>query len=203
MTNILPRNILGTLAAGVKAVGEGAGDKGKAPPKRRSRRKAGGGPAGAILRAHGKDGPQLIRSRGHRWTEEAEDLFLDCLAASNNATWAAEQCGFSTEAIYKRARRDPAFAERMAAARAQAWGRIDEGLARAAEDFLEGRASDPDRPGPPMTIQDAIAIQKLHRSGQTGEGKRPAWPARPRSLEEMRDSILKKLSAIARKNGLL
>lgn len=162
------------------------------------------GPAGEILRASGKDGPQLVRSRGHRWTEEAEEIFLDSLAASNNASWSAEQCGFSTEAIYARARRDPAFAERMALARAMGHGRVDELLARAAEDFLAGRARDPNSPMPPMTVQDAIAIVKLHRAGQAGEGaRRPAWPARRRSLEEVQASILKKLSAIARKHGLL
>lgn len=179
-------------------------EPGGGPPKRQGRRrKRPRGPAGAILRGHGKDGPQLVRSRGHVWTEEAEEIFLDALAASNNATWAAEQCGFSREAIYKRARRDPGFAERMAAARALAYGRIDEALARAAEDFLAGREPDPDAPIVAMTVQDAIAIQKLHRASQTGSGRRPAWPARPRSLDEMRDSILTKLSAIARKNGLL
>ena len=163
------------------------------------------GPAGAILRSHGKDGPQLIRSRGDRWTEEAEQIFLDSLAASNNATWSAEQAGFSKEAIYRRARRDPVFAEKMAAARAQSAGRIDEALARRAEDFLEGRPPDPDSPIVDMTVQDAIAIVKLYQARRNPEGgvRRPAWPARPRSLEEMRDSILKKLSAIARKNGLL
>lgn len=179
------------------------GERKGAPKRKRRGNKRACGPAGAILRSHGKGGPQLIRSKGHRWTEEAEGIFLDCLAASNNATWAAEQCGFSTEAIYKRARRDPAFAEKMASARAFAWGRIDEGLTRAAEDFLEGRRPDPDSPLAGMTIQDAIAIQKLHRSAQTGEGKRPAWPARPRSLAEVHESILRKFSAIARKHGLL
>jgi hypothetical protein len=91
----------------------------------------------------------------------------------------------------------------MAAARAQSHGRIDESLNRAAEDFLAGRSPAPDSPFPNMTIQDAIAIQKLNRPTQGGEGKRPAWPARPRSLAEVHESILKKLSAIARKNGLL
>lgn len=162
------------------------------------------GPAGSILRSGGKDGPQLIESAGHRWTEEAEDIFLDCLAASNNARWSAAQCGFSTAAIYARARRDPGLAERMAAARSLGYARVDGLLARAAEDFLAGNAPDPDSPLPPMTVQDAIAILKLHRSSQTGEGgRRPAWPARPRSLDEVHASILKKLSAIARKRGLL
>jgi len=170
---------------------------------RRSKRPT--GPAGAILRSHGKDGPQLLRSRGHRWTEEAEEIFLDRLAASNNATWAAEQSGFSREAIYRRARRDPVFAEKMEAARAQSHGRIDEALARRAEDFLEGRPPDPDSPIVAMTVQDAIAIVKLYRARRDPEavGRRPAWPARPRSLAEVHESILRKLSAIARKNGLL
>jgi hypothetical protein len=169
--------------------------------QRRSKRPT--GPAGAILRSHGKDGPQLIRSRGDRWTDEAEEIFLDSLAASNNVTWSAEQCGFSREAIYARARRDPSLAEKMAAARALSHGRIEEGLNREAEDFLAGKPPDPDRPGPPMTIQDAIAILKLNRQGQGAEGRRPAWPARRRTLGEVHESILAKLSALARKNGRL
>ena len=177
----------------------------RAGGRSRKRREGPAGPAGAILRAHGKDGPQLIRSSGHVWTEEAEGIFLDCLAASNNATWSAKQCGFSKEGIYSRARRDPVFAEKMAAARAQSVGRIDEALARRAEDFLEGRPPDPDSPIVDMTVQDAIAILKLYRARQNPEGgaHRPAWPARPRCLDEVRDSILKKLSAIARKRGLI
>jgi hypothetical protein len=169
------------------------------------RRKA--APRGKCVRASGKDGPQIVRSSGHRWTEESEEIFLDRLAASNNATWAAEECGFSREAIYARARRDPPFAERMAAARAVGYGSVDDGLAKAADDFLAGRPRDPNSPILPMTVQDAIAILKLHRTtqsgGEGGSGRRPAWPARRRSLEEVHESILRKISAIARKRGLL
>jgi hypothetical protein len=161
------------------------------------------GPEGSIARAGGKDGPQIIHSDGHRWTDEAEAIFLDSLAASNNARWSADQCGFSTEAIYARARRHPDFAEKMAAARFLAQGRIDEGLSRAAEDFLAGKAPAPDAPIVVTSVEQAIAIQKLNRPAQTGEGRRPAWPARPRALDEVRGSILRKLSAIARKRGLI
>lgn len=162
------------------------------------------GPAGSIARAGGKDGPQIVQSCGKRWTDEAEEIFLDRLGATNNATSAAAAAGFSREAIYARARRDPGFAERMAAARALGYGRVDELLATAAEDFLAGKPPDPNSPIPPMTVQDAIAILKLHRASVTGEGgRRPAWPARPRRLDEVHDSILTKLSAIARKRGLI
>lgn len=169
----------------------------------RSRKSGRSGPKGSIARRGGKDGPQIVHSDGYRWTDEAEEIFFDSLAASNNARWSADQCGFSTAAIYARARRDPDFAEKMAVARALAQGRIDEGLNRAAEEFLAGKAPDPDAPIVVASVEQAIAIQKLNRPAQTGEGRRPAWPARPRTLDEVRASILRKLSAIARKRGLI
>lgn len=91
----------------------------------------------------------------------------------------------------------------MHAARALGYGRVDELLARAAGDFLAGKPPDPDSPFPQMTVQDAIAILKLYRASTGEGGRRPAWPARPRRLDEVHDSILVKLSAVARKRGLL
>ena len=183
--------------------GEGRARAGKADRRQRPRSPR-CGPAGTVARASGKDGPQIVRSGGKSWTDAAEAIFLDRLAATNNATLAAGAAGFSRETVYKRARRDPGLAERMAAARALGVGRVDELLLRAAEDFLSGKPPDPDSPFPPMTIEQAIAIQKLNRPLATGEGgRRPAWPARPRTLAEVHESILAKLSAIARKRGLL
>lgn len=156
-------------------------------------------PAGTILRASGKDGPQIVRSRGRRWTDAAEEIFIDRLAASCNVSWAAQECGFSTVAIYNRRRRDPAFADRWAAALAQGVARLDMMLVRTAEDFLEGRAPDPGSPFAAMTIRDAVSILKLHKPGVEGRPARyPGWRGRPRSLEEMRGSILAKFEAIER-----
>lgn len=155
------------------------------------------GPKGTRLRASGKDGPQLIESRGKRWTDEAEELFFDHLAASANVTFSARKAGFSKEAIYRRRSRNPAFAGRWKAAVAQAYARIELALVRRAEAALEGFAPDPDTPIPVMTVGDAIAILKLHHAEVLGlEGRRPAWPARPRSLEEVGESILRKMDAI-------
>jgi len=168
---------------------------------------AGGGPAapaGTCLRGGGKDGPQLIESGGARWTEEAEAVFLDCLAASCNVGRSARQAGFSTAAVYKRRRSDPGFAARWQAAIAQGYARIETLLVKNAVDFLEGRAPDPDTPIPVMSVGDAIAILKLHRAAATGAAaKYPGWRGRPRSLDEVRDSILRKLSAIARARGMI
>ena len=161
------------------------------------------GPPGRGRRASGKDGPQLIHSSGARWTDEAEILFLDTLAATNNVTRAAEAAGFSREAIYARARRDADFAEKKAHARAIGCGRIEDGLYLAADLILSGKPLPAECPWPNMTIQEAIAIARLNRPAQAGEGRRPAWPARRRSLAEVHESILTKLSAIARQHGLL
>ena len=159
------------------------------------------GPEGSIARAGGKDGPQRIRSRGKRWTEEAEAVFLDCLAATCNVTWSAAQAGFSREAIYARRRRDPAFAERWQAAIGQGHARLEAGLVAAAIATLEGRAPDPDFPVPPMSVAEIIAVLKLHGPGVHGTGKSPGWRGRPRSLAEVKASILKKLAAIHRARG--
>jgi hypothetical protein len=159
------------------------------------------GPAGTILRGDGRDGPQIIRSAGHRWTDAAEERFLDHLAASCNVTLSAKAAGFSREAIYKRRRRDPRLARLWDEALAIGYPRLEAALVEAAVNTMEGRASDPDCPIPPMSARDAIAVLKLHQDRVHGTGKRPGWRGRPRSLAEVKQSILKKLSAMHHANG--
>jgi len=78
-------------------------------------------------------------------------------------------------------------------------------LVQRANEALEGFAPDPDAPFPDMSVRDAINILQLHRSSVKGEGKRPGWRGRPRSIDEVRGSILTKLEAIeaARRAGRL
>ena len=162
------------------------------------------GPSGTVLRASGKDGPQRIASSGKRWTDEAEARFLDQLAASCNVTLAAQAAGFSKEAIYQRRRRDAGFAARWQAALEQGYARIEILLVERATQALEGTPPDPDTPIPVMTVHDAIAVLQLHRAAVKGEGPRPGWRPRPRSLDEVRDAILTRLEAIeaARRAGV-
>lgn len=158
-----------------------------------------GGPAGSILRATGKDGIQIVNSKGKRMTDASDDLFFDALAASCNVTWSAGECGFSPAAIYARRRRDPAFAARWDSALAQGVARLEMLLVRQAEDYLEGRAPDPDAHMPQMSVADAIAILKLHKAAAAGQpAKYPGWRGRPRPLAEVHASILAKIEAIAR-----
>jgi hypothetical protein len=88
-------------------------------------------------------------------------------------------------------------AERWQAALEQGYARIEMLLVRRASEILEGCAPDPDTPLAAMTVKEAITFLQLHRSSVKREGRAPGWRARPRSLDEMRDSILAKLEAIA------
>lgn len=122
-----------------------------------------GGPKGTMLHS-GRHGPQLVTTRGHRWSEEAETVFLDHLAATANITASAKACGFSAQALYARRRTDPASQQRWDVA---------------------------------LATKDALILLGHHRRTiEGGPRSRRQW-ARPRTLDEMRDSILCKLEAIA------
>lgn len=153
-------------------------------------------PAGATLRC-GPDGPQLQRSTGKRWTEEAEQRFVDHLAATANVRAATAAAGFTSSLVYRRRRNDAAFAARWEAALAQGYARIEALMVLRAERALEGCEPDGDKPGLEVTFKDALALLSHHSATIRGTGNRRGRWARPRSLDEMRDSILAKLEAFA------
>lgn len=156
------------------------------------------GPVGTSFRPGGPHGAQVVRTRGHRWSDEAEEIFLDALAVTCNAALAAGQAGFSAQTVYRRRRTDPAFAARWNEAMRQGVARIQLLLVRGAEAALEGRAPDAESPLPPMSVADAIAVVRMHGEGQGGARRHRDWHARPRDLDEVRASILRKLDAIER-----
>lgn len=166
-----------------------------------SGRRAAHGPEGILLYGRGKDGRQLVRSTGKRWSDEAEAGFLDHLAASCNVTASAQAAGFTPAAVYKRRRGDPGFAEKWEAALQQGYARLEALLVQRAIEALEGFAPDAETPLPEMTVKDARAILGHHRrTVEGGPRSRRQW-ARPRTLDEMRDSILAKLEAVAPARG--
>jgi hypothetical protein len=155
-------------------------------------------PAGTTILL-GKDGPQLIRSTGKRWSDAAETIFLDHLAATCNVTAAAEACGFSARAVYARRRNDPAFAKRWQAALETGYVHIEALLMQRAVEALEGFAPDPAAAAVvgQMTVKEARELLGHHRAAvHGGPRSRRQW-ARPRSLDEVRDSILRKLAVVA------
>jgi hypothetical protein len=156
------------------------------------------GPKGTMPHST-RHGPQRVTTRGHRWSDEAETTFLDHLAATANLTASARACGFGTQALYARRRMDPAFQQRWDAALSHGYAHIEALLVQRAIEALEGFAPDPDTPIiiRDMTVKDALILLGHHRRAiEGGPRSRRQW-ARPRSLDEVRDSILRKLEAFA------
>jgi hypothetical protein len=149
--------------------------------------------------ARGRWGTQVVATRGRRWSDEAEAVFLDHLAATCNVKLSAKECGFSPQALYMRRRNDPAFMQRWDAALSHGYAHLEALMVQRAIEVFEGFAPDPDAPVrmPEVTVQDALILLGHHRRKMEGGPKsRREW-ARPRSLDEVRDSILRKLEAIA------
>jgi len=162
------------------------------------------GEVGMRVQGYGKDGPQLMRTWGKRITAHSEDVFLGALRASCNVRYSADQCGFSTTALYGRRGRDPGFAERWREARDDGFARVESLLVETAERVLSGKAPSggaggPVGPIPTMTVSEAITVVKLHRGAVNGEKRGMGHGrSRPQPLDKHRDSILRKLSALER-----
>ena len=160
------------------------------------RRKCRGAPRGSAVRASSHAGPQVVDIWAARWTDAHEARFLDELGATCNVTRAARVVGFSTQLVYRKKRNDAGFAERWRQALAQGYDRIELALLRRAEEALEGRVPDRRNPIAPMTVKEALSLLKMHQASVHGEGVARGGRARPRSLDEVRHSIIIKLEAI-------
>ena len=153
---------------------------------------------GGTLKA-GRWGPQIVEKKGPRWSDGDETAFLDHLAATCNVTLAAAAVGFTTQALYARRRRDAGFMKRWDAALAQGYSHLEGLLIRRAIEVFGDFAPDPEQATriPEMTVKEALILLGHHRRNvEGGPRSRRQW-ARPRTLDEVRDSILRKLEAIA------
>jgi hypothetical protein len=136
---------------------------------------------------------------GHRWTDADEAIFLAELATSSNVTTAAKAAGFSRVALYNRRRLDAAFAARWQAAVEQGVAEIQVGLVHAARAAVGAIPHDPDCVVAPITFDQALNLLKLHGPaiGLAGAPhRRYGSPPRRRSLEEVKESLLRKVEAV-------
>jgi hypothetical protein len=160
---------------------------------------------GIDLEALERDGLTVKRGRGGEmqiyaahplaWTKRREDCFFACFAETGNVAAAARAAGFSGKAAWARARACPAFAERLAAARAEATERLEFQLIEQGTNLLSGEGGA--RPDPQL----AMWLLKREDQRRAGSLKRGAGWRRPRTIDEARDSILTKLAAFDRKQA--
>jgi hypothetical protein len=155
--------------------------------------------AGRVVRPEKNGGTKIVRTTGKRWSTEAEETFLEELAATANVTAAAEACGFSDTAIYRRRMRDPGFATAWAEALAHGYARIEAMLIETATESLRRKPIAGDRPMPAVGFNDALNLLKLHRASvRGGRPQRYAWRQQEPDIEDVRAEILRKVAAMER-----
>lgn len=154
--------------------------------------------AGTIVRPAINGKTQVVRAR-HRWSQEAERVFLEHLAATCNVSAAADACGFSTVAIYNRRMKWPGFADAWARAVEQGFARLETQLIDTASASLSGGDFDGGREVERCSFTEALNLYKLHRAEVRG-GRPQQYDARSRPLDPdaVRASILKKIEMIER-----
>jgi hypothetical protein len=165
-------------------------------------------PAGNKLNTirRGKRGRlQLVAAGDERWTAEVEIRFKEALRACGNVRAAARWVGFSESAVWQRRRQWPAFAEML------------EGLLEEAELALELRIASmgsnvvasegmgtvtsncPPNCPPPMPFDPDFAMRFLKwREERRRGGGRWAPRARPPSIEDVTEKIVRQVEAIKR-----
>jgi hypothetical protein len=160
--------------------------------------------AGCVVRPAINAKTKIIGTGGRRWSDRAEKIFLETLAATCNVRLAARACGFSTTAIYKRRMTYRAFAEDWAQALEQGYARIEAMLVERATDSVVRVEIDGDwePSGPPLSNAEMMNLLKLHRAAVRG-GSPQRYDARAKApdMDEIRKSILRKIEAIERANA--
>lgn len=157
---------------------------------------------GRVVRQARNRKTQVIRTSGKRWSQEAEQRFLEELAATANVRAAAAAAGFSTITVYKRRMRWPGFAAEWQACLEQGYARIEAQLVERATDSLRSEPVTGAAAGKAMSVAEMMNLLKLHRASVKG-GAPQRYDARalPPDIEAVRASILRKIDAIERGGG--
>jgi hypothetical protein len=179
-----------------------AGAEGRAPPR------GWGHLDGEELVVKGSGGSgggrriQIARARLKQWTPRVEDRFLQVLGATCNVKAACAEIGLTPASAYGHRERWPAFARRWEAAIAEGYARIEAALMANGENLFSSPDLPPEAPMPPMSVEQAIHILHMHKNEVREIGGRPGRWRRPRTLDEVRPSLLGKLAAVAYESGL-
>lgn len=161
-------------------------------------------PAGARIRRMSDGKPRVVFTGGAQWSDEAEDIFFDVLRRTCNVKRAAKAAGAWPHTVYRFRREQPAFAARWQAALEDGFARLELALVGGATHAVIPRKTEkPAKRSPiaPMSAADAIRVLAIHRAEVKGIGGRSGQPARIRSLDEVREGIVRKVDAILAARG--
>jgi hypothetical protein len=166
-------------------------EKFKASKARRKPRRSG---QELVLRRT-KHGDKLVRAAAGWWCAEMEELFFASLGRTGCVRAAARTAGISPNALYKRREAYPEFAERWALVEAEAVQKLPELLRAASIASLDPEAAE-EMAGeglPPVNVDQAIRISKMHGPGKGRGGGRVPPEKRTATREETEAEVLKLL----------
>lgn len=151
--------------------------------------------AGSIVRRTRWGRAQRVRAY-KQWCDEDEEIFLDCLAATCNVVMACEQADVSGSTVYRQRRKRADFAMKWQAALEQGYARLEMGMLESANRAFTGDEGFGDAVVAPMSAELALKLLQFHRASVTGQGRASGWRGPPKRLEDLRESILRKIEAI-------
>ncbi|UVO55495.1 hypothetical protein [Sphingomonas sp. SUN039] len=152
-----------------------------------------------VVRAGNGRRAVVARARLRQWTPRVEARFLGVLAASANVKLACEAAGLSVASAYVRRSKWPGFAERWKAALENGYVRLEFAMIEHACNTFEPVIEfEPDLPMPPMGVDDALQVLRLHRHGVRGVGKPLRQLRVLPSIEAVQAEIERKVAALRR-----
>ena len=165
--------------------------------------------AGEELVVRGGNGrrTQIARARLRQWTPRIEARFLDALAGCCNVRAACDAVGLSVPSAYNHRARWRSFGERWDAALATGYARIEAAMVHAGSTMLrlgeDGDVVAPDALTPDLTItaldfDAALQLMWLHQKQVKGAGKWPGARKQAPDIEQVRESILRKIDRVER-----
>lgn len=140
---------------------------------------------------------QIARARLKQWTPRIEDRFLAVLSATCNVKAACAEVGMTAASAYAHRKRWRAFAERWDDAVWIAYMRLENALFSNAANLFSSPELPVEMAMPPMSVEQVIHLMHMHKHQVHGLGRAPGVrePPRPKTLDEVRPSILRKFSA--------
>lgn len=153
---------------------------------------------------------QLAAVRANQWNARDDEAFFARLEESGNVRASARAIGRHPDSAWRRRRECPDFARRFEAALEDAGARLEHALVDYANNLID-RAAAAAEAAPaeaaaeqgdtmsPVEASFALQVVKWLDARKAGRGRgAQRWGPRVRTLDEVRDSILRKLQAIGR-----
>lgn len=132
---------------------------------------------------------QIARARLRQWDPATEDRFIATLQATCNVRASCKAAGMWPPSAYAHRKRWPSFERRWDAAVEESYMRIELGLLENGGNMFSARERPPEIDMPPMRVDEALQLLRLHKSAPRGIGVMPAKPRVPMSADELRGVI--------------